>query len=684
MKKLERSIINDIIKKLKPTDILCLDIEVSSFWEKNGKIYSYNKNYTDDFFKECNAGSVSYIQQFSINENVYYTRELKDMCDFFIKITECLKSEFTIWVHNLSYEFQFLINYIKFDNVFAREKRHPIKACYKNLTFRCSYMLTRLSLATWGDSLGIEKMVGDLNYNSLKTPLSKLTKKELNYCEHDCLILYYGIKKFLKKYETFNKIPLTQTGEVRLVIKENARKEKGYTNLCTKLLPKDANEYKRLKKCFAGGDTHANIKYVGHIIKDVGSFDESSGYPGMLFRKKYPMGIWIKMNPEIEKERFDFKKNAYIIECIFYKINATSLHHYISRSRMVSITNGTYDNGRLIKADRVVACITEQDFLIIKKFYQWEKIEYIAIYRSIKQYIPNCIIKPMLEFFYNKTTLKDSENDTDNDLYMASKQQLNSMFGMCVTDIVNKNIIFEENEWKEDEINDADIEKEITERTEKKYKNFLSYSWGVWCTAYNRCELWYMIDLLTQKEDTVIYYDTDSIKLKDAGKYSKFFEQRNKEIIKENEKAAEERGLKKDCFYAYTKKGTKKILGIWENEGDSETFICYDNFITLGSKKYAYEKNGKIGITVAGVPKKKGSECLKDLKDFKDGFIFDKDICGKKLITYIDDCPKVTFKDGYKIKESYGINMRNIAYTLGMTDEFLTIILELKKKGWKL
>ena len=134
---------------------------------------------------------------------------------------------------------------------------------------------------------------------------------------------------------------------------------------------------------------------------------------------------------------------------------------------------------------------------------------------------------------------------------MASKQQLNSMFGMCVTDIVNMKIEFVNNKWVEHNITDNDIQKELNERLEKKYKNFLSY-------AYNRYELWYMIKKISEKEDNIIYYDTDSIKLENAKKYAYLFEDRNNEIILENEKVAKDRGLKEDCFYAYTKKGTKK------------------------------------------------------------------------------------------------------------------------------
>ena len=34
-----------------------------------------------------------------------------------------------------------------------------------------------------------------------------------------------------------------------------------------------------------------------------------------------------------------------------------------------------------------------------------------------------------------------------------------------------------------------------------------------------------------------------------------------------------------------------------------DTYGHYDKFITQGAKKYAVEENGKLKITVAGVPK---------------------------------------------------------------------------------
>ena len=104
-------------------------------------------------------------------------------------------------MHNLSYEFQFLRNILEWDSVFCRSARKPIKCVakeYPNIEWRCSYMLTRLSLDSWGKQLGVHKQKGDLDYEEIRTPLTPLTDKELKYCEYDCLVLEAGIKDYIK------------------------------------------------------------------------------------------------------------------------------------------------------------------------------------------------------------------------------------------------------------------------------------------------------------------------------------------------------------------------------------------------------------------------------------------------------------------------------------------------------
>ena len=39
-----------------------------------------------------------------------------------------------------------------------------------------------------------------LDYNKIRTPNTYLTNKELDYCCNDCLVMFYGLRKYLEKY----------------------------------------------------------------------------------------------------------------------------------------------------------------------------------------------------------------------------------------------------------------------------------------------------------------------------------------------------------------------------------------------------------------------------------------------------------------------------------------------------
>ena len=177
-------------------DILTFDIEVTSAWLENGKIIGYKKGYDNDYWNSLTPLALPYLWQFSFNDKVYYGRELRD----FEKVLSDLpvNCEIIIWVHNLSYEMHFLNNFLEWENVFARTPHKPIKCTpkkYPNIEFRCSYMLTRLSLESWGKQIGWHKDVGYLDYEAIRTPYTELTDKELQYGEDDCLVVYHGIQE---------------------------------------------------------------------------------------------------------------------------------------------------------------------------------------------------------------------------------------------------------------------------------------------------------------------------------------------------------------------------------------------------------------------------------------------------------------------------------------------------------
>lgn len=646
--------------------IMTFDIEVSSAWLENGKVIPYRKGESADYWNNLQPLALCYIWQFSCDGVVYYGRELRD----FLKVLDDLPHdvEIIIWVHNLSYEFHFLTNILTWSSVFARSSHKPIKAKaeeYPNIEFRCTYMLTRLSLATWGEQLGVAKMVGDLDYNKLRTPLTKLTDKELKYCEMDCLVVEAGIKSYLKKYKKQRFIPLTQTGTVRQEVKEILMGDEEYVKKIKRLVPKSPEEYKRLQTIFAGGYTHANRYWSGQTIEGyIEHYDFASSYPTVMVAEKYPMTPWLYLGSEMPSED-SFEDYAYILILKFSQLKSISLNTYIQASK-VNAKNMKLDNGRVISADELTITITEQDYITIKNNYEWGGLEVIKVYRSKKEYLPKPFVEYILELYANKTELKDVEGKEE--LYMQSKQYINSMFGMCVTAIVQAEVELVGDDWIVKPLTRDFVQhklEQLSQNNPREKRYFLSYSWGCWVTAYARRNLWKCIESC---DHDVLYCDTDSIFV--LGKHD--FSWYNDEITKKIEIACKKQKLDFNKTRPKTPKGKEKPLGIFDSE-DS----CIE-FKTLGAKRYVERRkgDGKLHLTVSGINKDAVELLNDDIDNFRDGFNFDKDAdcVTKKLSTYIVDMPTVKWNDGYISTYTHGINLRRTGYELSMTDEYKKLI----------
>ena len=646
--------------------IMTFDIEVSSAWLENGKVIPYRKGESADYWNNLQPLALCYIWQFSCDGVVYYGRELRD----FLRVLDDLPRdvEIIIWVHNLSYEFHFLTNILTWDSVFARSSHKPIKAKpkeYQNIEFRCTYMLTRLSLATWGEQLGVAKMVGDLDYDKLRTPLTKLTDKELKYCEMDCLVVEAGIKSYLKKYKKQRFIPMTQTGTVRQEVKEILMSDEEYVKKIKRLVPKSPEEYKRLQTVFAGGYTHANRYWSGQTIEGyIEHYDFASSYPTVMVAEKYPMTPWLYLGSEMPSED-SFEDYAYILILKFSQLKSTALNTYIQASK-VNAKNMKLDNGRVISADELTITITEQDYITIKNNYEWDDLEVIKAYRSKKDYLPKPFVEYILELYANKTELKDVEGKEE--LYMQSKQYINSMFGMCVTAIVQAEVELVGDEWIVKPLTRDFVQhklEQLSQSNPREKRYFLSYSWGCWVTAYARRNLWKCIESC---DHDVLYCDTDSIFV--IGKHD--FSWYNDEITKKLKTACKKQNLDFNKTRPKTPKGKEKPLGIFDSE-DS----CIE-FKTLGAKRYVErrEGDGKLHLTVSGINKGAVELLNDDIDNFEDGFNFDKDAdcVTKKLSTYIVDMPTVKWNDGYISTYTHGINLRRTGYVLSMTDEYKKLI----------
>lgn len=655
-------------------NIFCFDIETTSAWINNDlEIIPFNKRIDKEQYKKYVPLSLVYIWQFSINDYVLYGRTLQEFKDLVDELEDIVENP-TIWVHNLSYEFQFLLNLFKFDKVFARKAHKVIYADYNSVRFRCSYFLTRLSLFDWGKETGqVQKKVGQLDYNSIRTPNTKLTDLELEYCMNDVLVMYYGLLKYREKYGVIEHIPLTQTGEVRRVVKELYKDDWDWHNKMTNLLPKTEADYKFLKEAFQGGYTHANYLHAGHITKDVKSKDIASSYPTVMLCEKFPMTKWTYVRP-FEIDQYRNENYSLLLDVTLYDVKPKLSMTYISTSKcydkaykVIKLDNGKSilkpdwktDNGRVISAKMVKLKITNVDLDIIEQCYDF-KIKYNKILKSVNYYLPRKFIAFILELYAHKTSYKDVIGKEA--IYLAAKQQLNSLYGMMVTDIVPSDYDYTEKGWEKAS---PTVQSALDDLHKKPYKNFTAYQHGVWITAYARRNLW---KIIVQMSDDVVYVDTDSVKY--VGEHEEIFEKYNEEIIEKLKISMSKHNFRFEATHPTNPKGKEKQIGIYDTEEP------YYEFITLGAKRYAFKhkRNSDIEITVSGVNKKKGASQLLSLKEFKKNLTFDTEHTGKLLFTYLNDMPPIIWNDGLKDEyishDKYGINAQPTTYNMSLSDDY--------------
>ena len=656
------------------------DIETTSFYmSKDGVCYS-----NDEYKKLKNPipaqkRALMYVWQFAICDNVIYGRTWQDFEYFLRKLYLFMDLEnryLVVYVHNLPYEFQFICKRFEWLDIFADSERKPIKATTTtHLIFKCSYRLSGYSLAVLADNLKthkIKKLVGDLNYDLIRNSKTPLSNEELQYCFNDVLIVTAYIAEQIQEFGNIANIPLTQTGKVRRFVRSRCFANKKY-NFLIKKLTIDKLEYLLLKNAFAGGFTHCNAMYTENECFNVTSFDFTSSYPTVLIAEKYPMSKGMKVVCKSADELENLIKNySVLVDLRFTNIKSSFLwENIISVSKCRNLKNPLSNNGRIVSADSLSITVTDLDYLNIKDFYKWEKLEIGVCYIYKRDYLPKEIIETILTLYKDKTELKGVDGKEVE--YLHSKELLNSIYGMCVTSIVHDTVTFN-NEWKTETSN---IETELEKYNNDKNR-FLFYQWGVWCTAYARNNLYTAIK---ECKSDYIYSDTDSVKILNAEKHKAYFDRYNKWITGKLEKCLNNYGIPLEFMKPKTIKGVEKPLGVWDFDG------FYERFKTLGAKRYIMDKHGEIAITVCGLSKKSGKEYIASQKNpfdfFNSGMYVDNDHTGKMTHTYIDNeiegvITDYLGNDCYYNEKSY-IHLEKTDYLLSLTKMYIDYYKGLQK-----
>ena len=665
-------------KKLKYYDVPCsFDIEASSF-------------YTDSGLK----ASCMYVWSFCIYGLVIVGRtwdEWLHLCSDLVEILDLSdEKRLIIYVHNLSYDFQFFRHWLDWKTVFSLDVRKPLYALtWSGLEFRCSYLLSGYNLEHLGKNLKtyyVRKMVGDLDYRKIRTPATPLTKREWRYVSNDVRVVVAYIMETIAQDGGISKIPLTKTGYVRTYMRNRCfytpgvPRKKDFKRLRYKefisKITMDPDEYLQLKRGFQGGFTHGNPYYAKLLQYGVDSDDLTSSYPTELIADPYPMSAAEKVTIHSKAE---LEENCKLYCCLF-DVEFTGLEpkiwyeNYISLSRCFYKENVTVQNGRVVKADCIRTTITEQDYFIIDKFYKWKGIRVSNFRRYYKDYLPKEIILGVLHLYEQKTVLKGVVGKETE--YMLLKGMLNSVYGMMVTDPLRDEIPYTDDWGKK--------KKPELEAAIEKYNNspgrFNAYQWGVWCTAYARRNLFTAI--LALGED-YRYSDTDSVKYVNREKHLEYFKEYNKRITAQLEKALDYYDIPHDKIRPKNQKGEEKPLGVWDYEGR------YQVFKTLGAKRYIGMKHYKPEMTVAGIRKVSLPYLVENygkyklMSKFDDQLYIPADKTGKLSHVYLDSEMHGVVTDylgnDYEYYEKSGVHMEPQDYTLKMSADYVDYITGLRE-----
>lgn len=643
--------------------------------------------------------SFMYIGMFGIGRKVFYFRywwefsELLNLTRCFFHLSKDLR--LTCYVHFLGFEFQFMRKYIKWQDVFSVDDRKPIKAVsFYNIEFRDSYILSGMSLEKTGENLKrpVKKLVGNLDYELVRTPLTPLSDKELAYCENDVLILLQYIRECIKDYEGIADMPLTNTGKVRKYIKDNCiyngtgkkrSKVRGgalrYRELM-QALNLDLKQYLMCKLAFQGGFVHCNPYKQGLLLKNVASFDLTSSYPFVMLSEKFPMS-----EPRLITD-WDIIDKRGICSIFYIKIynlkSKFDYDSYISESKVRHLEGAIINNGRIFSANSFETVITNVDFEIMKCVYDFD-YEPIKGYYFYTQYLPKSLINAILKLYEDKTTLKGVEGKEVE--YLKSKGMINSVYGMCVTDIIRDLIEYKDNEWaitNKKDLSDDYMLKQI-EKYDNKSERFLFYPWGIFVTAYARRNLWSAILAL---KDDYIYSDTDSVKFENLEKHKAYFDYFNKLCERKLKAMCDFRGIDFEKTRPKTKEGIIKPLGVWDFEGVSELFK------TLGAKRYfTYSKEKGYKLTLSGLSKKNGADYLiksggdnpkKVFDMFDNELTVPKTETGKNTHTYIDNRLEGVITDYRGVKSKIialsGVHLEKAEFTLSVTKQYANFINDLR------
>lgn len=556
--------------------------------------------------------------------------------------------EVNCYVHNLSYEFDFLIKNLHSPAKVLCNSTHTVISGYlfryPNIVYKCTYQYTGKPLKVLGEMINLPKLESE--YRTIR-PDEPVTEEEWVYCERDNeIVAQYIIKVALAEYNSLSEIPLTKTGRVRKL------KNKLYDDFGEKSSNWDEmpplETIEALDGAFNGGITISNPFFTDALMNDIDCYDICSSYPYCAISEVYPR----KISKHVGGIDLDsLAENMWIAKLMFINIESKYPWCWLSCTKMTITYGCEWFNGKLVRGEAITRYVTSIDYDMICKTYTFDEVRVIEMYDCTDiQPLPNSLLTLIEMIGEKKERLKKEfsalpfeitpEYISLNAEYNSAKSDFNSIYGMLVEKLIKE-------EYTIDERFNWSVTKGHYKYSPHIKRNFL---FGVFITAYARRNL--LTAIIANCPYTFVYADTDSIKYI---KGTRKFNDTNKPIF--------------DRFQS----GKLAKLGRFEFDGH------YDEFKTLGAKKYIRRQGDVIMMTVAGLPKNNKYNITPT--QFKSGILFENCKLAKRYIWeggVLDEVEGVKDKEIDVMYGEGGVALYPTSYYLDMTESDKNYIAECK------
>lgn len=169
-----------------------------------------------------------------------------------------------------------------------------------------TFHLEMRGLKAMGETCGVAKLMGDWDYDLVRTPETILTDEELGYAARDVQVIPAYLRYLCDAYDWLRPDMLgvrvlTKTSLVRQMARARIGNRriphkkltllKAFEGLCTREQPATFESYGLRLACFRGGFTFTAALTASSVVERVFSLDETSAHHAFINGRRVPVGF---------------------------------------------------------------------------------------------------------------------------------------------------------------------------------------------------------------------------------------------------------------------------------------------------------------------------------------------------------------------------------------------------------